>query len=656
MIADALAWLVQGAIASTVALLCVLALRGPMRAMFGARAAYGLWMLLPGALLAVSLPGPVVDFALGSTGGDLGATSSVRVGLATALQPVASAMAPERPGAPALLALAWACGALTMALWFWHLQRRFVSGLGTIARRDDGLFRAQTACASPVVIGAWRPRIVLPSDFDARYPAEEGVLVIAHEREHVRRSDVRINLLAAGLRCLYWFNPLLHWASAKFRFDQELACDAAVLAAHPESRRAYAGAMLKTQLAVLGLPVGCHWQSSQALKERILMLKKPQPGALRRCGGIAAVAAVLAASSFGVWALQPTSMTAPIHRGFVEENGVAIASVRVPEGMDVHLRGPSMSGALGGQTTTVMLDPRIDLRIAKNGDHVPWALRIWGTGTPEAPGAKWTLERDGRVVDEGSQAIPAGAPSNLDLALPVDAAGHAPAIALSRLPADRIVIREDRGVPTLVRDADGAYRETQPIFAYGDRYQANGGKATLLVHVGVDGRVRRVEIERSEPAGSLDAEHASDLVRRNVYAPQRSNGRAVPSRIRVPVEFWRDTPPMSEPVVAGRRASDTATSTPAPDYPAGALAAKQDGHVLLHLLVASDGSVKDVRVMLSHPKGVFDAVSIEAARKWKLQPPIKDGKAVEGWLQVPITFDPKGKPAASGAGAMPEKV
>src|SRR5690606_22478189 len=124
---------------------------------------------------------------------------------------------------------------------------------------------------------------------------------------HLARGDTRANLVAVVLRCLYWFNPIVHLADRSFRLDQELACDAAVIARHPHARRRYADAMLNMQLAVPGLPVGCHWQSSQSLKERILMLKQPQPGAGRRWAGRLALGAVLAASSYAAWAVRPAA-------------------------------------------------------------------------------------------------------------------------------------------------------------------------------------------------------------------------------------------------------------------------------------------------------------------------------------------------------------
>lgn len=648
MIADALAWLVQGAAASTVALLCVLALRMSVRRLFGARVAYGLWLLVPVALLAVSLPGPAMEFATGAANtADAGAGPSVRVGLATTLQPVVSAVMTPRPATLGLLLLTWACGALAMALWMWRLQRRFVSGLGTLAARGDGMFEAASASASPAVIGAWKPRIVLPADFDVRYPAGEGTLVIAHEREHVTRGDVRINLFVVVLRCVYWFNPLLHWAAAKFRFDQELACDAAVLARHPDSRRAYAGAMLKTQLAVLGLPVGCHWQSSQSLKERILMLKKPLPGRARMRLGAIAVCCAVVATGFAAWATQPMSVIAPERRGMIHGEGLAFAHVRGLEGMDVEISGPNGGPDEQPETSRIVLNQQMDLRVAAMDAAGPWELLLRGAGSTDRPEAEWKFLRQGRVVAEGRQPIPGN--GRTALAVTANPMPVLPQIELSRLPADRVVEypANHTSSPPLSREPDGSWLDDDSLVAYSSAFGINGGHAVLLAHVGSDGRVQRVEVERADPSGSMSVEAATDLLSNRVYVPQRVDGKAVPTRVRIPVNYSHDIPERREQVIANN-ASAPVVTTPAPRYPADALARKIGGGVTLHLLVGVDGKVKDVRVVGSTPKGVFEEVSVEAAKKWVLQPPMKGGKPVEDWVEVPITFEPNSKPATQG--------
>jgi TonB family protein len=189
-------------------------------------------------------------------------------------------------------------------------QRRFVARLGRLSAAGEGIAIAQTNAGCPALIGAWRPRIVLPADFEQRYSAAERELILAHERTHRRRGDVQANGLAALLRSAFWFNPLVHFAASRFRFDQELACDANVIARFPEARRTYADAMLKTQLAGAGLPVGCYWQSSQPhpLTERIAMLKQSSPGRTRIAFGTGLAALLALAGSYAAWAVQPATV------------------------------------------------------------------------------------------------------------------------------------------------------------------------------------------------------------------------------------------------------------------------------------------------------------------------------------------------------------
>ncbi|HXD84603.1 MAG TPA: M56 family metallopeptidase, partial [Rudaea sp.] len=297
MIADVLYRLTLSALASSVAIALILALRKPLRARFGARVAYAGWVLVPLSAAMALLPPPTMPA--------LPLVMAVPIapvpGQAIALVPVSAPAIDPLPW----LALAWLFGAIGCAAVFVRQQRRFVRALGNLSLRDDGISHAQTTAGCPALVGAWRPRIVLPADFERRYDSAERELILAHERAHRARGDAQANALAAALRCLYWFNPFFHFAASRFRFDQELACDALVIARFPEARRSYADAMLKTQLADLGLPAGCHWQSSHPLKERIAMLKNPLPGRARTALGLGLVAALVMGGSYSVWAAQP---------------------------------------------------------------------------------------------------------------------------------------------------------------------------------------------------------------------------------------------------------------------------------------------------------------------------------------------------------------
>jgi TonB family protein len=89
---------------------------------------------------------------------------------------------------------------------------------------------------------------------------------------------------------------------------------------------------------------------------------------------------------------------------------------------------------------------------------------------------------------------------------------------------------------------------------------------------------------------------------------------------------------------------DVAATLAKPAYPASALAAGEGGVVMLKLRVGSDGRVLESRFDAEGSTVAEDSPLVGAAReasmKWLLGPAMEDGIAVEGWVQVPVRFDP----------------
>jgi len=299
MDADLLDVLTRATLASSVSVLLVGLLRKPFRAAVGARAAYWLWLLVPALMLAFLLPAPTQSLELSL----VSLPSQVRSALSAA-----AITTPVPRGSAMLIAglAGWAAGACAMLVLLVRRQRAFSRSLGELLPDSHGFHRSGGVTA-PMLVGAWNPRIVVPLDFETRYSAEERELILAHERAHLLRCDVAINAIASAWLCLFWFNPLIYWALGWLRIDQELASDAHVLAQRGDSRRSYADTLLKTQLASESgwrVPVGCQWQSSHSLKERIVMLKRPLPGISRQLIGVACVIALACSGSYAAWAAQ----------------------------------------------------------------------------------------------------------------------------------------------------------------------------------------------------------------------------------------------------------------------------------------------------------------------------------------------------------------
>lgn len=296
---DLLVLLATTSLAGSAAVLLTVALARPLRRWAGADCAYRLWWMVPLAMLAVLLPARVERIEAASL--PLVAHASDAPGTAgMAIAMTAKAV----PDAGTWMLLVWILG---LALVAWRCirgHRRFVAGLGRLRPEGDGLFESEAIDGLPAVVGLGG-RIVLPADFRTRFTPAERALVLAHERVHVRRRDVWWNLLAVALCALHWFNPLAWWALRRFRIEQELACDAAVLDQARGHRRSYAEALVKTQLSGSAVPLACQWPGTHPLKERIEMLMQPLPRRIGRGIGTTLVVASAFAFATAVWAAQP---------------------------------------------------------------------------------------------------------------------------------------------------------------------------------------------------------------------------------------------------------------------------------------------------------------------------------------------------------------
>lgn len=288
--ADFLLVLAKINLAMAAAILMVAVLRRPIRAAFHAPVAYALWVLVPVAALACLLPPRVTVTATHP------AIAQIPVGTGDATQmPFAAAQAASFDWSLLLFA-AWAAGVAAM--------------LSAMAWAQFQFHRAERrGMAGPAVAGFFKPRIVIPSNFAARFSASEQAAVMAHEQAHLARQDARINAAVALLRCLCWFNPLMHIGAAWLRRDQELACDAAAL--NQVSRIDYANALVKSQMRAIASPLGCAWPGYEhPLTERVALLKFGPPGPARRSTGICVVAALTLFVGLSAWAAQPAQTVA----------------------------------------------------------------------------------------------------------------------------------------------------------------------------------------------------------------------------------------------------------------------------------------------------------------------------------------------------------
>ena len=195
-----------------------------------------------------------------------------------AQQPVSPVQETAKPAAMPLttaqiLQIAWFSGSALLGLWLFgawavftirlHRDRRFVG------KRGGTCIYVSDAVKSPCLAGLI-PAVYLTEDV---LQTDEAELIVRHELTHLRHLDFLWSFCRTAAVIVYWWNPFIWLAAICSKRDAELACDEAVAAKLPESKRlAYARAILaqaprKTAaLSLAGPPV----------KERILFLTKKQ--------------------------------------------------------------------------------------------------------------------------------------------------------------------------------------------------------------------------------------------------------------------------------------------------------------------------------------------------------------------------------------------
>jgi bla regulator protein blaR1 len=283
-------WVVETLVASTFLMVAVLILRRPVAQIFGPRIAYGLWLLPALRMILPPLPAGVAE------------TAPITP-LPLAMQSVLPLVQLPRPAVPAPadwstpLAMIWLAGALCFFGLSLFAYVRFVRRIGATSQpvtMVEGIkVCASDAVEGPLAYGVFGPAVALPANYAARYAPAELDLALRHELMHHRRRDVAVNLIALALRSIHWFNPIAYVAYRAFRADQELACDAAVLAGdYDGERHIYGCALVKS--AGGHLPAAaCAMNGKGQLKRRLTMINRMRNSPARALAGGATVIALL---------------------------------------------------------------------------------------------------------------------------------------------------------------------------------------------------------------------------------------------------------------------------------------------------------------------------------------------------------------------------
>ena len=375
----------------------------------------------------------------------------------------AAPVARLRPLLP-VLAFGWLAGVTLLALRLvggWGLTRRLarrdvvVPPLQWRARFED-VARAmrirqpvRLLCSSrigaPMLVGCWRPLVLLPVSALAGLPPWQVELLLRHELAHVQRLDPWVNLLQHVAELLLFHHPAVRWVSARIREEREHCCDdavAAVAGTRPYVRALVAMAELRAITAATA-PHGALGADGGELLGRVQrLLGEPpsrvgaataRPVALRERAALGALL-ILAVAISGWWMsaspvrIMPAVAVEPMPAPLVASCGPAAARAST-----------TLCVPLGERVAALLRDRGVDGSVLVQ-DVGTGALVAYAEATPgrtgrlterRTPGSIWKLSLAAIWLEQGLGDRRVACPAQLDIAGLTIRHWGAPAVAMT---------------------------------------------------------------------------------------------------------------------------------------------------------------------------------------------------------------------------------
>jgi TonB family protein len=477
----------------------------------------------------------------------------------------------------------------------------------------------------PGVIGVLQPAVVWPVGLTQRLSDSELHAILAHEVNHVRRQDNLTAAIHSLVESIFWFYPPVWWLGSRLLEERERACDQAVAQLGIEPRT-YAESILKVchfclQAPTAGFVAATSSNLTRRLEEIMSNHAKPSLGTARRLLLVVAAAA-LSAGPIALGAMQvrsdavaqPLVSTAPV----TTTNDTI--STRSP-GADVSVSTGVRSEAMPSASTA----------------------RLAATSRPVQ---NTTGTISGTITDQTG--------------MPIGGA----TIAIQISTANVVV-----GEPQLKTFPDGTFAVANlPAAEYDLRVQMTGFRAATVrvpvapgatalanIQLAVGGVTESITTTPGPPRSqTLDETQLRDQIARNprnasnylslanLYFQQGRSADAE-ALLSTGLDLYRDelasrqsSAPVSSVRVGGNIDPPKKIRDVRPVYPPDAAAARAGGIVIMEAKIATDGTVRDPRILRSAP--MFDQAALDAVRQWIFTPTLLNGSPVEVIMTVTVNF------------------
>ncbi len=394
--------------------------------------------------------------------------------------------------------------------------------------------------AGPMLVGLYRPLILMPASLINRLSVQQLEMVLAHELAHFQRADHLVNFFQNIVETLLFYHPVVRWISNELRAERELISDEQA-ARLTGDRLAYAETLLQLERVRgdrLAFSVG---MADHQLVTRVRHLLAPQT---RQSGsvlsGMTVLTMVLVSTLTALVSTGLQTFSAPDSPAFVPVSESSVLSGVVADDVDqitqsvgssaepaeparADMTGLSRSPVVA-QSTTNIEQPAIELAPIRPAANI------------ESP-RPLPIESPASIADLPLEAEPVGQ-SMPSIESEPDWAGSQIADAGPELMMASLAVPA-RPAEILGGDLLNGPVPNYPLLAV---RRSREGQVELELTVNPDGTVGEVVITKETPRGYGFAEAATQAVQDWRFEPFTRNGRAVRHQIQTGFDFT-DPPP-----------------------------------------------------------------------------------------------------------------
>jgi TonB family protein len=476
----------------------------------------------------------------------------------------------------------------------------------------------------PVVLGHFRPMILVPIGLLTGLPAQQVEAILLHELAHISRHDYVVNTLQRLAETAFFYHPAAWWITRVIRTERENCCDDVVVSITGNAHEYAVALAALEENRISSCEPALAATGGQLMKRIHRMLRPQKPQSAWAVSLALGIFLATAAASFAAWQSQAPAQESAAQRGKTDSATPTSYSKWLDEDV-VYIIDDAERGAF--------------LQLTTDEERNHFIEQFWERRNP-TPGSvtnKFKEEHYRRIAYANQHFRTAsGAPGwHTDR-------GH---IYVVYGPPDEIE-SHPKGQARPFATETWLYRHVEVTTAQiiATLRVGNNESITFIDRTGRGD----FQLAPGNPIADAKPESASHPTTRFALGDLKLEGEVhdrdgvSTRRDRAYMDTGQDAAKPQVTAQAEQPSPPSCRYCPNPEYPPEARRAKiPDATVFLEIVVLENGDADkhNIRVLKEDPPGdSFGDKAVAAVKNWKFNPTIKNGKPIKAKTKVEVRF------------------